>query len=117
MRRTSILALLLVVLMNTMAAACVSDLSGIGAPNCIRKGKRPGKVAQIRTGGCNQSVKRAPDTCHVRGFRQYPIGALSCVVRHETTPATRTKIEAPGDPNIVSYSLGPSQTDRGPPRS
>jgi len=53
----------------------------------------------------------------MRGFAPAPIAALAPVERLQAKPAPTVKIEAPDDPLVVATSIGPPETDRGPPRS
>src|SRR5947209_2439305 len=119
MRRPAILAVLLMIVVNTMAAACVSDTREIA--KCSRVARtacshRTG-AALRRARDCGESVYRIPEHCRMRGFGASPIAALAPAERLNSKPTPTAKIEAPDDPVIVATSVGPPETDRGPPRS
>jgi hypothetical protein len=118
MRHSAILALLLVMVINTVAAACVSDASGMRPSYCVRNPKPKMATFRIhRAGGCAGSVHHLPDTCRMRGFSQSPVAAIARVEQLKVGLARAAKVVAPEGPRFVVTSVGPPETDRGPPRS
>src|SRR5437870_10603084 len=74
MRRSAFLALLLVIVINTVTAYCVSDASGRHPSYCVRNPKPIAVTSRIHgAGGCVGSVHRPPDNCRMRGFLQSPV--------------------------------------------
>jgi hypothetical protein len=131
MRRSAILALLLVIVVNTMAAACVSDTRGLRASRCPRKahtaqvsGNRAPHASSawvggsaMRDTGCARTLHRAPEQCRMRGFAHTPAAALARAERLEAQPVATANILPPDTPRVISSSVGPPETDRGPPRA
>ena len=119
MRRPATLAVLLMIVVNTMAAACVSDTREI--PKCSRMARttcsHQNRASMRSATRCGESVSRLPEQCRMRGFSQSQVAAISRAERLQAEPAPTAQIEAPDDPLFAATSVGPPETDRGPPRS
>jgi hypothetical protein len=114
------LALLLAIVVNTMAAACVSDTGGLGGTHCARKSFAARRVPHSSFAwvgsGCAESLQRAPEHCRMRGFTPAPTALPSAIERFAMRPIVAAKL-APPEARVIASSVGPPETDRGPPRS
>src|SRR5207237_8106647 len=102
MRRPATLAVLLMIVVNTMAASCVSDTHEIRAARCPRVtttalSHRNGAAIRGAT-GCGESVSRVPEQCRMRGFARTPIAAPAPADRLQVTKLAAAPIEAPHAP-------------------
>jgi hypothetical protein len=121
-RRTSITAVLLILVLVTSVSACVAGWGSQIAPSCARTNSRRAgtrkvpRTPTIRGRACGDVLKSLPARCGMRSFIQFQIVPLA--VFEIAAPIKRTASNpVPFDSVIVVSSIGPPETDRGPPIS
>ena len=116
MRRVSFISALLIAVFAASAFTCALDLTGGPSKQCgIGRDERA--CARAAHSACGHQIKAVPDRCSFRSFSQSQFTPLPRFVvadpllRAGTSPALFYKSTA------ITSSVGPPETDRGPPRS
>jgi hypothetical protein len=118
-RRTSIIFVLILVLATS---ACVTGWGSQQTDSCVHPSARQccgRKSSRIATGvgvACRPVLKALPDKCSMRSFIPFQFVALHAT--QASAPLQPAGYISPAfDSVIIFSSIGPPETDRGPPRS
>ncbi|HKV94004.1 MAG TPA: hypothetical protein VJW20_15760 [Candidatus Angelobacter sp.] len=119
MRRAAT-AMLLATVFTALSSACVAGLGSGTAISCgealpkPRECSRP--VRNVKAADCRTIISAAKARCGLRTFVQ--ITAVQAVTVSLSAPQPQSaEAVRPGDAVIIVSSVGPSETDRGPPCS
>ncbi|HKD81311.1 MAG TPA: hypothetical protein VKH81_16570 [Candidatus Angelobacter sp.] len=124
--RRAVTAGLLLTVFTALASACVAGFGsgtavlckeGLHRPNeCKRHSSVKSTGSDLKTADCSTIISAAPPRCGFRTFTQFstaqPVAVSFSAPQPQSVKAMRI-----GDAVIIVSSVGPSETDRGPPRS
>jgi len=122
-RRTSLTSVLLIVVFNISAPACVAGWGSSPATFCRAASTRQAcarkKLGTATAVGapCGHLLKSQPDRCGLRSFVQFQFGAFRAFQISMPLRRAAGSISAPFDSGIIVSSIGSPETDRGPPLS
>jgi hypothetical protein len=123
LRRARIAASLLILMLVVSASACVVGIctpsvrlcTGLGGKShCFRP--QPHSPRFI-VSGCGHALKSSSAKCDLRGLVQFQLLGLSRFESSVPLGSAVGNIALPLDSRIAIRSVGPPETDRGPPRS
>jgi hypothetical protein len=107
---------LLILVFSTSAFACASGWSGTSDGLC--SAPRTRRACAIKAGStCGRSFQSQHDKCSLRSFSQLRTAVLQKFQMSGPLLHAAGKASRPADPLLTLLSIGPSETDRGPPRS
>jgi len=120
MRRTAA-SILLVMVFVALAPACVAGWNGGEARPCWRNKSKTGGATKTardvrQAADCRTAIAAIPGKCGLRTFVQ---STFAQPAAFSLSPPQRRSAEKvlPRETKIVVSSVGPSETDRGPPCS
>ena len=121
MRRTCVTSVLILVLVAS-SFGCVAGLDGPAASPCVdsvarrdRSQKMPG-AALVHRQACQHVLKRGTSGCSLRSLMQFHF--LAFHPRETSAPRdVADGISVRPESGIITSSIGPPETDRGPPHS
>ena len=122
MRRIAITSTLLIVVLAMTASACVAGWGCQPLAPCARSSARrtcPQKALFITTAAhvvCGPVLKSLPDKCSMRSFVVFQLLPFQAV-QIRTPLRSGSYIPLAFNSGVILSSIGPSETDRGPPRS
>jgi hypothetical protein len=121
-RRISITAVLLILVLVPSASACVAGWGSPITPSCPRTisrrdcTRKETATATIRGRACGEVLKSLPARCGMRSFIQFQFVSLAGF--EIAAPIKRTASNPVAfDSVVVVSSIGSPETDRGPPIS
>jgi hypothetical protein len=118
MRRT---ALLLILVFLVLSPACVAGWGGepVSACSTARRSctEVKAKTIKIAPPACSHVRKSQPNRCGLRSFVQLQFMEVRSAVDVFVPPLRLAEYISPARFVIIISSIGPPETDRGPPRS
>jgi hypothetical protein len=121
--RKSITSALLMVVFSTSAFVCASGWSSTPEDRCpttsarnICRKKSPG-IRVGRVSACGNFFRSQPAQCSLRSFAQFRSAAIHRFEMPAPLLDAAGKLPWPANSILTLSSIGPSETDRGPPHS
>lgn len=123
MRRTPVTSALLVVALATSTSACVAGWTSQPGASCHRpsarqacSSKKPSSATAADL-ACSQVLKSLPGMCGIRGLVQFQFVTFHAFEISAPLQPAAGDFSAPSDAMVIVSSIGPPETDRGPPAS